>query len=45
MGKKEYPVLTSKEATADYYKFFKISVCKNTDKTNGQHESYTKIQL
>ena len=40
MGKKEYPALTSEEATADYYKFFKTSVCENTDKTNSQPESF-----
>ena len=39
-GKEEYPILISKEATADYYKFFKSSVCENTDKTNSQHESF-----
>ena len=45
MGKKEYPVLTSKEATADYYKFFKTSVCENTGKINSQPKSLMKTLI
>ena len=37
---REYATLTSKEVTTDYYKFFKTSVCENTDKTNSQPESF-----
>jgi len=45
MEKKEYPALTSKEATSDYYKFFKTSVCENTDKINSQPKSLMKTLI
>ena len=44
MEKKEYPALTSKEATADY-NFFKTYVCENTDKINSQPKSLMKTLI